>query len=292
MQLLVVGAKGMLGSEMARQIGARGLADADARALELTALDLPEFDITGQDAVRRTVEEVRPDVILNCAAYTDVDGCETHRDEAFAVNAEGPRHLAQAARSVGALLVHLSTDFVFDGEKRQPYVEEDLPRPLSAYAQSKLAGEEAIRNAADRHLIVRTSWLFGRGGRNFVTTILQKAGDGGPLRVVSDQTGCPTYAKDLTLALLTAVERGLTGTYHLCNAGPTTWFDLASEAVKMAGLAVEVRPIATRDWPRPARVPAWSVLSCEKAWRDARIALRPWREALREFIHTDLGLRC
>jgi len=327
MRLLVVGAKGMLGSEVVRQVGARVLAgptagiarpDTTGRGtaarldpIELTGLDLPDLDITDVSSVRRAFDEVQPDVVLNCAAYTDVDACETHRDEAFAVNATGPGHVAEAAKEVGALLVHISTDFVFDGAKGEPYVEDDPPGPLSAYAESKLAGEEAVRAATDRHLIVRTSWLFGAGGRNFVTAILEKAekvsgtfcakhpsGLSGKryltpfpgLRVVSDQTGCPTYAKDLALGLLAAVERGLRGTYHLCNAGATTWFELASAAVEMAGLSVEVRPIATHEWPRPARVPARSVLSCEKAWRDARIGLRPWREALSEFIRSDLDL--
>jgi dTDP-4-dehydrorhamnose reductase len=291
MRLLVVGANGMLGSEAVRQAGTEALSAGEAEPLDIVALDLPEVDIADAASVARTVRAVQPTVILNCAAYTNVDGCESHRDEAFVVNAEGPRHLAEAARSAGALLVHVSTDFVFDGAKGEPYVEDDPPRPLSVYGKSKLAGEEAVRAAAGAYLIARTSWLFGPGGRNFVTTIVGKAQEGGPLRVVSDQTGSPTYAKDLALALFAAVARGLTGTYHLCNAGPTTWFGLASAAVQEAGLSVEVHPVSTAQWPRPARVPRYSVLSCEKARRDGDIALRPWREALREFVRADLGLQ-
>lgn len=289
MRVLLAGANGMLGSAVVGEVCARRLADGAAGDTVLTALDLPEFDITDADDVCRTIEDAEPHVVINCAGYTDVDGAETHRDRAFAVNEAGPRNLAEAAHRTGARILHISTDFVFDGEKGEPYDEDDEPRPLSVYSESKLAGEEAVRGATDNHLIVRTSWLFGAGGRNFVRVILQKAKQGGRLRVVSDQVGCPTYATDLAAALLTAIERDVTGTYHLCNAGPTTWFELARTAVEMAGLTAEVDAIATHDWPRPARVPACSALSCEKAWRDAGIRLRPWREALEVFIRSDLG---
>jgi dTDP-4-dehydrorhamnose reductase len=287
-RVLIAGARGMLGTDVARLAMARAAARGGETGV--IPLDLPELDITNAALVQRTVAAVRPDIIINCAAFTDVDGSESRRETAFAVNAEGPRHLAAAARSVGARLLHVSTDFVFDGTKRAPYVEEDAPRPLSVYGASKLAGEAAVRETTDDHLIVRTSWLFGKHGRNFVSTILRKAADGQVLRVVNDQVGCPTYAKDLAAALWTALDRGLRGTYHLSNGGPTTWYDLACAAAATAGLTATIQPITTADWPRPARVPAYSVLSCERAWRDGRVLLRPWQEALEEFVHADLGL--
>jgi len=275
MKLLIIGSNGML---------ARDVIDTFRPDHELVLFDYPDIDICRADTVIPALERHRPDWVLNCAAYTDVDGAETHRDLAFAVNGDGPGILARACREQGTRLCHISTDFVFDGTKQTPYVETDQTGPLSIYGQSKLAGEEQIRRFLDEYLIVRTSWLFGHGGRNFVKTIQRLAAERPELGVVNDQFGCPTGTADLAALLTVMLEKNLRGIYHACNTGVCSWFEFAREIVALSGLKARVVPITTDGMPRPARRPAYSAMDCSKISRDCGLSIRHWREALRDYI--------
>jgi dTDP-4-dehydrorhamnose reductase len=270
-RVLVTGAKGQLGVE---------LLDVLRREHEVVGLDLPELDITKPEATR-VIGDARPAWVVHTAAWTDVDGCERDPERANLVNGEGTRRVAEACRAVGAGLVYLSTDYVFDGRKGAPYLETDPVSPLSAYARSKVAGEEAVRAVAPRWTIARTAWLFGVSGKNFVKTIVEKAAVGGPLRVVDDQVGSPTYARDLAQAIAQLVSRDLTGTYHLTNAGSCSWYAFTRAILEKAGLAhVVVTPMTTAELGRPAPRPGYSVLA-NHAWVLAGMQpLRPWPEAL------------
>jgi dTDP-4-dehydrorhamnose reductase len=270
-RVLVTGAKGQLGVELLDVLG---------RDHDVVGLDLPELDITTPEATRG-IAGARPAWVVHAAAWTDVDGCERDPARALLVNGEGTRRVAEACRAVGAGLVYLSTDYVFDGRKGAPYLETDPVSPLSVYARSKVAGEEAVRAAAPRWAIVRTAWLFGASGKNFVKTIVEKAAAGGPLRVVDDQVGSPTYARDLAEAIGQLVSRDLTGTYHVTNSGSCSWCAFTRAIVEEVGLAhVAVTPMTTAELGRPAPRPAFSVLA-NHAWAAAGLRpLRPWPEAL------------
>jgi dTDP-4-dehydrorhamnose reductase len=287
-KVVLVGANGMLASMVARVV---------PPDYELHPLDLPEFDLTRRALVLDTLRALRPALIVNCAAYTDVDGCEAREALATEVNGAGPGHLAEAAGELGALLVHLSTDYVFDGKKATPYEEGDPPNPLSAYGRSKLRGEEAVLRAKlDRFLIVRTSWLYGPGGKNFVDTISRLASEREELRVVADQRGSPTYTRDLARALFALVDAGASGCFHYSNEGACSWHEFAAEILRLLrGAERPVRterllPIPTEDYPLPAPRPANSLLSKEKYRRATGASVPDWRESLREYLEgTSLG---
>lgn len=279
MKVLVAGAEGQLGQALCQRLGGR-VAWAGGRA---------ELDVRDADAVRKLVEEVRPDVVINASAYNNVDAAETEPGEAMAVNAEGPLHLARACRDNGALIVHVSTDYVFDGRRGEPYSEEDRPNPTSAYGVSKLAGELLVASAAPEHLVVRTSGVFGAGGSkakggSFVERILARARAGETLRVVADQVFSPTYAPDLAAGILSLVEARARGLFHLTNQGACTWNEMATAALEMAGPRVPVQAIRTEDLGAPARRPAYSVLDNARYRALGLAPLRPWREALREML--------
>jgi dTDP-4-dehydrorhamnose reductase len=248
-----------------------------------------DLDLRDAAAVARVIREAGPDVVVNAAAYNDVDGAEARLEEAFAVNASGPARLAHACREAGALLVHVSTDYVFDGEKGSPYEEDDAPRPLSAYGVSKLAGELLVGASGAPYLLVRTSGVIGAGGSrvkggSFVERILARARAGEPLRVVTDQVFAPTFARDLSAALVCLIDRDARGLFHVTNAGSCTWHELASACVELAGLGVPVEPIRSDQLSRPARRPAYSVLSNARYCALGLPPLRPWRDALRELV--------
>jgi dTDP-4-dehydrorhamnose reductase len=274
-RIVVTGAKGQLGVELVAAL--RG-------EHEVVGLDLPEWDMTGPDAPAQ-LAGLGPGWVIHAAAATDVDGCE--RDPAFAerVNGHGTRQVAEGCRLAGAGMIYLSTDFVFDGEKRTPYLETDAPAPLSAYGRSKLAGERAVQAIAPRWAIARTAWLFGVHGKNFVKTIVHAAAAGKPLRVVNDQVGSPTYAKDLAGALAILVARQLTGIYHLTNGGACSWFDFTREILAQSGFAsTPLSPMTSAELDRPARRPTYSVLA-PAAWQAAgERPLRPWPEALADML--------
>ena len=272
--VLVTGAGGMLGSAVVLAARARGLV--------VHAAPRSELDVTDPAAVSTLVAGVAPQVVYNCAAWTDVDGAERQPAAAAAVNADGAGNVARAAARAGALLVHVSTDYVFDGRAARPYVESDPVRPCTAYGSGKLDGERQVADASPRHAIVRTAWLFGTGGRNFVDTMLGLAADGREqVAVVTDQLGCPTWTGHLAPALLDVGERGLGGVVHAAAAGSATWNELAHEVFARAELAVEVLPSTTVEQARPAARPAFSVLASE---RDDAPRLPDWREGVREYL--------
>jgi dTDP-4-dehydrorhamnose reductase len=266
---------------------ARDLADAlAARDERFVALPKSDFDICDARVVDKVVREVRPSVIVNCAAYTKVDAAEEHERVANAVNGSAVEFLADGANAVDALLVQLSTDFVFDGAAGEPYEVNAPTAPLSAYGRSKLLGELAATHAR-RHIILRTSWLFGKHGPNFVEAIRNQIRKGtNPLRVVSDQRGRPTYTPHLAEAIVRVVASGATGVVHYADAPECTWFDFAREIVAQLGVGVDVRPVTTDEFPRPARRPAYSVLSTERYERVTGVAPAAWQEGLREYLPT------
>jgi len=270
--ILVIGANGMLGRDMMALIGAAA-----------RGVDIDEIDITSLESTERVIRTLKPETVINCAAYTDVDGCETNVETAMQVNGEGVAHLALATREIGARLVHVSTDYVFDGSKGTPYVEDDAPCPLGVYGESKLAGELNAGFNPD-HLIVRTQWLFGLHGKNFVETMLRLASEKDEIAVVDDQVGSPTWTVDLAQAVLALLKSGHRGIYHAANAGFCSWNGFAQAIFEEAGLPVKVHGMTTDELNRPARRPLYSTLDCSKLEQDAGFRLQPWRSALKTYL--------
>jgi dTDP-4-dehydrorhamnose reductase len=274
MRIMVTGAGGMLARDV--------LITAERRNHEVAALDRGELDVCDARAVRAAVAAEKPDAIVNCAAWTDVDGAESNEEAALELNGRAPGLLASAASAHGCQLIHVSTDYVFDGTATRPYVESDATGPRSAYGRTKLAGELAVGAAGARHAIARTAWLFGAGGHNFVATMLALAAGGrDEVAVVTDQIGSPTFAGHLALALVEIAERGLAGIVHTAGSGRCSWNELARETFAQAGVSANVTAVTSEQFPRPAPRPAWSVLASERA--DAPV-LPPWREGLRAYL--------
>ncbi|MXN67199.1 dTDP-4-dehydrorhamnose reductase [Stappia sp. GBMRC 2046] len=290
MDILLTGAGGQLGVEIARQAG--------DSALELTALAHHELDVSEREAVLDAVSAVRPRVIINAAAYTAVDDAEADRQTAFAVNSDGPANLAEAAEKTGATLVHISTDYVFDGSKSLPYAETDETSPINVYGESKLAGETAVQSTCARHVILRTSWLYGLHGGNFVKTMLRLGKERDVLRIVSDQTGCPTYTGDLAAAILSICRRHVDGNppqdgfglFHYAGAGQTSWYEFAREIFRLSNAfgmkAPRLEAIATTDFPAKAPRPQNSALECSKIEAAYGLRARPWRSSLAGMLDT------
>ncbi|MHB9097006.1 MAG: dTDP-4-dehydrorhamnose reductase [Syntrophales bacterium] len=276
MKILILGHKGMLGSDLMLRL---------MRAHDVTGRDVDAFDIASADDCRRVVAECSPEVVINAAAYTNVDGCEANREKCFAVNAAGVKNVALACRGRGITLVHFSTDYIFDGRKRTPYVEEDLPAPLNVYGASKWEGEQYLRDHVERSILIRTAWLYGSHGNNFVKTILEKAATVKTLEVVDDQIGSPTYTRDLAAAVELLIEGGHTGIFHVTNRGRCSWYEFAREIVRCAGMNdVTIRPIGSEKLARPALRPSWSVLSCRKFTAASGMTLPLWQSALRDYL--------
>jgi dTDP-4-dehydrorhamnose reductase len=277
MRFVITGAAGMLGQDLTA--AARGAGH------EAVGLSLAELNVVDAPAVADVIGAARADVVVNCAAWTNVDGAEERADDALAVNGVGAGNVARAAAASGAWTIHVSTDYVFDGSKREPYVEPDPVNPLSEYGRSKLAGERAVAaEAPQRHTIVRSSWLFGAGGRCFPATILQLAAERDELNVVDDQVGCPTFTGHLAGALvdLGARQAPPVGLVHVAGGGVCSWYEFAREIVAGAGVRCEVRPCSTAEMPRPAKRPAYSVLRSERG--DEAPVLPEWREGLSEYL--------
>jgi len=269
MKILLTGAGGQLGQALQHCL----------RAHDVTALEHHALDITQLTAVRAALAAQRPDLVINAAAYNGVDDAETRPADAYAVNAVGPRNLAVASAAQNAALLHVSTDYVFDGTSARPYHEYDRPHPRSVYGASKLAGEEAVRTLNPRHYVVRTAWLYHTLGHNFPKTMLRLAQRTG-VRVVSDQYGSPTYAPHLAAALARLIDTEAFGTYHLAGSGGTSWFDLTCTLYRALGITTPVQPVSTADFPRPAERPRYSVLTTVQ---DPAILLPPWQEGLAAF---------
>lgn len=274
MRLLVTGAAGMLGQ--------RVVADAAARGWEAIGIDLPDGDLTDEAAAHDLVAALAPDAIVHCAAWTDVDGAEEREEAALRVNADASRNVGRAASAIGARVVAVSTDYVFDGSLTdRPYVESDPTGPLGAYGRTKLAGELALAEAVDDHVIARTAWLFGAGGKNFCETMLGLAATRDRVAVVTDQVGSPTWTGHLSPALLALVESDLRGPVHTAGGGRCSWHELTVELFRLAGVDCEVGETTAAEFQRPAPRPAWSVLATE---RDGAPVLPPWQEGVRGFI--------
>jgi len=286
-RILLIGKIGQVGWELRRTLAPLG---------RITCVDFPEIDLTRDDSIRRWVREIRPNIVINAAAYTAVDKAESEPDKAMKINGVAPGILADEAKQLGALLVHYSTDYVFDGAKIEPYVEGGAPNPLGAYGRTKQAGDEAVRAIGGAHLIFRLCWVYGARGQNFMLTMMRLAREREKLRVVGDQVGCPTWsrmiAETTTLALKQAVAAGdldaFTGTYHLAASGITSWHGFADAIVKLMPAegrkCVQVEAISTAEYPTPTKRPAYSVLACGKLERTFGLRLPHWEESLKQVL--------
>ena len=276
MRLFITGIKGQLGSELARQ--------ATADGADVTGGDLPEFDITDLAHTRAALAAARPDVVLHCAAFTDVDGAARQPDLAYRANGLGTQNVALACADANAPMLYVSSNEVFDGTKTEPYREFDNTNPVNPYGYSKLAGEKFTALLLNRFYIVRTSWLTSTGGRNFVHRIQQLADENGSLKVVTDEVACPTFAADLAAAILKLIATGSYGIYHLVNSGYCSRYDYAKHILELSGRRhVPVEPILLSDFPRPSTPPSFTPLANQSA-AALGIILRPWQEALEEFL--------
>lgn len=272
-KILIIGAKGMLGTDLMREF------EADSNYL-VTGTDISDFDITNENQVRDFIKKNKPDYVINAAAYTDVDKCEEDKDICNKVNGQALQYIAKACRDENAILVHISTDYVFDGLKAEGYKEGDKINPVNQYGASKAFGEKMVRENMEKYYIVRISWLFGKNGKNFVETMLNLAKDHKELKVVNDQHGKPTYTVDLAKALKDLIEtKPVYGVYHSPNEEQTTWYDFAVEIFKNAGQDINVNPCTSEEFPRPAKRPQYSILINSRLPK-----LRSWREALKEYL--------
>jgi dTDP-4-dehydrorhamnose reductase len=280
MRILVTGARGMLGTDLVKRLSIKN---------DVIGVDIEDFDITDERGTIKEIKRTAPELVINTAAFTDVDRCESEREMAFKVNRDGAKNMALGCREIGAKFIHISTDYVFDGSKREPYTEKDEPRPINIYGLSKLEGEREILKLQTpdsrlQTLIIRTSWLFGRNGKNFVDTILKLAGERDEIRVVDDQVGSPTYTIDLSEGIERLIDVGATGIVHCSNSGECSWYDFAKEILRMAGEKVNVIPITTADLKRPAPRPPYSVLSNERYYQLTGHRLRGWEDGLRDYL--------
>lgn len=288
MKLLITGAAGQLGKEILRQLekggSVLGPLPVELTGVQVKGVDLADADLSSLEETRKLLASEKPDVVINCAAYTNVDGCETNWDTAFQANSIGPRNLAMACEELGAKLVHISTDYVFSGVGETPFSEASLPAPCSAYGRSKFLGEEYIRQFSTRWFVVRTAWLYGREGKNFVKTILRVAKEKGQLKVVDDQYGNPTNAEDLAHHLLCLAATEEYGVYHCTGEGICSWYDFASSIVSLAGIEAKVEPCSTEEFNSPTQRPAYSALDHSMLRATVGDKMRPWREALEDYI--------
>jgi dTDP-4-dehydrorhamnose reductase len=276
MKILILGHKGMLGSDLILRLFAFH---------EVTGKDIEDLDIASADACEGLISETKPDIVINAAAYTDVDGCETNREKCFSVNAEGVKNIALACGDRGIKVVHFSTDYVFDGKKGTPYVEDDTCNPINVYGQSKLAGEQYLQQFSKDFLLIRSAWLYGKNGKNFVKTIVDKARINKQLEVVDDQVGSPTFTWDLAGAVQLLIEGKYSGTFHVTNRGKCSWYEFAKRILKSACIDdVTVKPIKSNVLARPANRPHFSVLSCRKFIESTGKTMRYWQVALDDYI--------
>jgi dTDP-4-dehydrorhamnose reductase len=274
---LITGAGGLLGRTLGSLLGASAW-----RVVQLARADL---DITSEDRVREAIKSHRPDLVFNCAATPDVDRCEREPEMATEVNERGPRWLARHAGRAGAEMVHISTDYVFDGAKEGYYTQEDTPNPLSVYARSKLAGEMAVREEAERFYIIRSSWIFGAGGKNFGSRVIELARAGARLKGVTDQISIPTYAPDLARRIEEIVNLRAHGLYQVTNTGPTSWYEFARLALDMAGLGgVDIEPVTRAELRQVAPRPHNSAMRCLVSEKLGLAPLGHWRDSLPEFV--------
>jgi len=275
LKILTTGSHGLLGTNILPVL---------ERSFTVIPYDIEEWDITDRDAGERTIRDIRPDVILNLAAYTNVDECEDCLSLADRVNAEAPGIMAKLCSDHNIKFVHISTDYVFDGEKETPYKEDDETNPTSVYGLSKLSGEKNVLANCPDAIIIRTQWLYGHGGINFITKITKIAREQGVAEVVNDQRGCPTYAKDIADPILLLIEKNRLGIYHVANAGSCTWFDFAREIFSCLHIDVVLKPITSEQLNRKANRPRNSVFDCSRLFRDTGHRMRTWQDALHDYL--------
>jgi dTDP-4-dehydrorhamnose reductase len=286
MKLFIIGCNGQLGKDM--------MLTAEEHNLDAGGMDFPDIDITKPESVAAAFSRHKPDVVINCAAHTAVDACETERPKAFAINSEGVKNIAEAAQRTGSKLVHISTDYVFDGTKTGPYVETDAPNPRSVYGMSKLAGEQELIKTYDRYFILRIAWLYGTRGTNFLKTIRslaqKRAAAKEPLKVVNDQIGTPTYTRHVCNQILSLINTDLFGLYHATNEGMCSWYDFAKAIVTAYEIPVVLLPCTTEEFPRPAPRPANSVLENERLKKLGLNIMPRWEKGLEEYLEEEKAL--
>ena len=293
MKILLLGHKGMLGSDLLSRLSEEHY---------VIGMDKEEIDIVSADECLNAIKDIVPDIVINAAAYTNVDGCETAREECFTVNAEAVKNIAEACRNKKIRIIHFSTDYVFDGTAGEPYKEDDQCNPINVYGESKLAGENYLRTLSDNYLLIRTSWLYGINGKNFVQAILTKANaknfiddtmakakakadNPSTLSVVDDQIGSPTYTKDLASAVALLIEKNARGIFHVTNRGSCSWHQFAVKILKEAGFdKIEVIPIKSDELKRPAMRPAYSILGMQKFIQTTGKTTQPWQLALQDYL--------
>jgi dTDP-4-dehydrorhamnose reductase len=276
MKILIAGGKGLLGTNIIPFFKNR---------FDVTSLDIDEWDITDREAGEAIVAREGPGALINCAALTDVDSCEDSRELAEKINSRGAAVLADICSKYGVRLVHVSTDYVFDGGKGLPYTEEDTPNPISFYGKTKLWGEEQVLAKAPSSLIIRSQWLYGEGGQHFISKVVKAAGEKGSIQVVDDQRGSPTYAGDVAEPLAILIAKRRSGVYHISNSGSCTWYELAREVFAILGMDVQVAPISSQALNRRAARPAYSVFDLKKVQEETGVVMRSWQEALQEYLH-------
>ena len=280
-RILVIGAKGMLGRDLVEVLR------SSSRNDEVIGWDFEDIDIREEQSTIAKIERNYPEIVINVAAFTDVDGCESNEEKVFAINAEGMRHVALGALRCRAKVVYLSTDYVFDGKKREPYLESDPPNPLNVYGRSKWKGEQYVQELVENSLIIRTQWLYGRYGNNFVTSVLRQASEKRVLSIVNDQIGSPTYTADLSKAISVLIQCDVKGIFHVANSDLCTWYTFGQAILKLAGIVgVKIIPISSKELGRPAIRPSYSVLSTQKLKREIGTMLRPWSEALKDYLQS------
>lgn len=275
--VLITGAGGLLGRSLTALLAASGW--------KVVALPRTSLDITSEDDVREQMGLAHPDLVINCAATPDVDKCEREPDMAYAVNEQGPKHLARACQEIDAEFIHVSTDYVFDGSKGDLYTQEDEPRPLSVYAKSKLAGEWAARSQCEKTYIIRTSWIFGAGGKNFGSRVIELARAGAHLKAVTDQISIPTFAPDLARRIEEIIQLHHYDLYQVTNSGPATWYEFARLALDRAGMSnVEIEPVTRAGLNQIAPRPQYSAMRCLVSERLGLSPFRDWRDTIQDFI--------
>lgn len=274
MKILITGASGMLGYDLQETL----------KNHELILFNSKTLDITNKQIVNEKIGKIEPDIVINAAAYTNVDACEKNYDDAYKVNALGPKNLAKVCKELDIPLVHISTDYVFNGEKNTPLKEEDEIGPKTAYGKTKLEGEIFIQETCNKYFIIRTAWLYGCNGNNFVKTMLELAKNNNEINVVNDKVGSPTYTFDLAIAISKIIETDDYGIYHLTNSGSCSWYEFSKEIFKLSNINIKVNPVSTEEFPRPAPRPKYSVLSDEKWINKGFKPLRNYKEALKDYL--------
>lgn len=281
-RIAVLGAEGMLGSAMMRI--------AEGSDFEIRGFDICDVDITIPESLKKIFDGYSPNIVINCAAFTDVDGCETEREKAMKVNAEGVYNIAVEAEKRNAVTVHISTDYIFDGKKTMPYKEDDIPSPQNFYGVSKLEGEKLLTKTTDNHLIIRTEWLYGKGGGNFAFAMLEKQKNGEIIDVVDDQVGSPTLTDELAKVVISLINNNCRGIYNFTSSGQCSWYEFAQRIFEITGFSANLNPVKSSAINRPAVRPKYSVLDCSKVKRDTGFAIQRWDESLKNFL-LSLNLR-